>query len=77
MGSMKVTDAVFCGDIHSNFIAVGCGDGNMLGYNLDTAECLYGYGCDNKGAVKCLKINPKRKSIITGGDSGEALQLMF
>jgi hypothetical protein len=75
LGSMKATDSVFCGDIYNNFVAVGCGDGNMLGYNIDTMQCLYGYGCDSKGGVKCLKISDKR--IITAGDSGQALQLIY
>jgi hypothetical protein len=72
---MKSTDAVFCGDIYNNVIAVGCGDGNMLAYNLDTMQCLYGFGCDNKGGIKCLKI--LQRKIITGGDSGQALQLVY
>lgn len=74
---MKATDAVFCGDIYENFLVAGCGDGNILGYNLDTLQCLYGFGCDNKGGVKCVKILPSQSRIVTGGDSGEALELIF
>jgi WD40 repeat protein len=77
IGNMKATDSVFCGDIYENFVAVGCGDGNLLGYNLDTMECLYGYGCDNKGGIKCLKILPEKGKIVTSGDAGEGLQLVF
>ncbi len=77
IGTMKATDAVFCGDIYESFIAVGCGDGNLLAYNLDTLECLYGYGCDTKGGIKCLKIIPNKGKIITAGDSGQGLQLLF
>jgi WD40 repeat protein len=45
--SMPATDAVFCGRIVNNNLAiVGCGDGNILAFDLDKDECLYGYGAD-------------------------------
>jgi hypothetical protein len=34
---MKTTDAVFCGKVLENICIVGCGDGNILAYDLDTA----------------------------------------
>lgn len=77
IGVMKTTDSVFCGDIYNSFIAVGCGDGNLVAYNLDTLECLYGFGCDSKGGIKCVKILPDKGKIVTAGDSGEGLQLLF
>ena len=43
---MNSTDAVFCGEVLENLILVGCGDGNILCFNLDNNECLYGYGAD-------------------------------
>jgi WD40 repeat protein len=65
IATMKATDSIFCGQVVNNFLAVGCGDGNLLAYNTDTADCLFGYGCDNKGGVKFLKILPDKKKIIT------------
>lgn len=45
--SMPATDAVFCGKIVNNNLAiVGCGDGNILAFDLDKDQCLYGYGAD-------------------------------
>jgi len=32
---MNATDAVFCGKIISNLAVVGCGDGNILAFDLD------------------------------------------
>ena len=29
-----------------NIVIVGCGDGNILAYDLDNGQCLYGYGVD-------------------------------
>lgn len=77
IGELKSADAVFCGDIYDNFLAVGCGDGNLLAYNLDTMECLYGYGCEEKGGIKIVKILPEKKRILTAGDSGKGLELVF
>jgi hypothetical protein len=79
IGVMKATDSILCGDLHpsESFVAVGCSDGNMLAYNLDTLECLFGYGCDNSGGIKNIKILPEKGRIITSGDSGQGLQLLF
>jgi WD40 repeat protein len=46
-GTMQTTDAVFCGKIIQNNLAIaGCGDGNIIAFDLDSNECLYGYGAD-------------------------------
>jgi hypothetical protein len=68
---------VLCGDLYDSFLAVGCADGNMLAYDIDTLTCSFGYGCDQTGGVKCLKIIPEKNRIVTGGDSGEGLELIF
>ena len=67
---MNATDAVFCGNILENLCLVGCGDGNILCYDLDSGDCLYGYGVDQAGAVHCMAINEDRDCLVTGGDSG-------
>jgi hypothetical protein len=43
---MKTTDAVFCGETIENLVIAGCGDGNILSFDIDSGECLYGYGVD-------------------------------
>ena len=69
--SMPATDAVFCGKIVNNNLAiVGCGDGNILAFDLDKDQCLYGYGADQVGAVHCLAPTEDYSGLITGGDSG-------
>ena len=77
IGNMKSADAVFCGDICGNILAAGCGDGNLLCYNLDTMECLWGYGCEKKGGIKIVKFVPEKSKILTAGDSGQGLELCF
>jgi WD40 repeat protein len=77
IGTMKSTDSIYCGDINNNFIVVGCADGSLLAYNLDTLECLFGYGCDNKGGLKNVHILEDKRRIVTSGDSGEGMQLLF
>ena len=77
IGELKTSDAVFCGDVYQNVVAVGCGDGNLLAFNLDTDECLFGYGCEKKGAVRIVKFVPEKKRIITAGETGQGLQLVF
>ena len=77
IGELKSTDAVFCGDICGNAVAAGCGDGNLLCYNLNTMECAWGYGCEKKGGIKFVKFVPEKMKILTGGDSGQGLELLF
>jgi len=36
MASMNATDAIFCGKVVNNNLAIaGCGDGNILAFDLD------------------------------------------
>ena len=41
-GTMKTTDAVYCMETIHNLTLAGTGDGNILCYDNDTLECLYG-----------------------------------
>ena len=77
LGEMQTTDAVFCGDIYKDILFVGCGDGNMLAFNLDTQECMYGYGADSKGAVEVIKYFEAYNCVVAGGDSGQLLKINF
>lgn len=78
ISSMKATDAVFCGALHeSSFLTVGCGDGNLLGYDLNKFDCSWGYGVEEQGGVRCVYIDSQRGRIITGGDSGKGLEVIF
>ena len=51
---MNTTDAVFCGKVFDNLAIAGCGDGNILAFDLDQNKVLYGYGADSIGAVHCM-----------------------
>lgn len=78
--STQSTDAIFCGELldGGNLCVTGCGDGNIVAFDLARGgECLYGYGCDEVGAVHCIGQTPDKKGLVTGGDSGKALKLNF
>lgn len=78
--AMKTTDAVFCGEMLKDRVAlVGTGDGNLLAFDLQAPgnDCMYGYGCDEVGAVHCMQVCPDLKGLCTGGDSGQALKIIF
>ena len=71
MATMNATDAVFCGQAVDSLVVAGCGDGNLLAFNLRKGgDCLYGFGADDVGAVHCMQVAPDRKSLVTGGDAG-------
>ena len=74
---MNTTDAVFCGTLVQNLAVTGCGDGNILAFDLDQNKCLFGYGADSMGAVHCMKPTEDFKALITGGDSGQGLKINF
>ena len=76
-GGMDTTDAVICGKTLGSLAVVGCGDGNILTFDLDSNQCLFGYGADPAGAINCLGITPSSDALITGGDSGQALKINF
>ena len=42
-GVMKASDAVFCVETFEDITIAGTGDGNILAYDNNTSECLYGY----------------------------------
>lgn len=77
IGELKSTDAVYCGDILGNVVVAGCGDGNLLCYDLNTMECAWGYGCEKKGGIRCVSFVPDKMKILTAGESGQGLELVF
>ena len=77
ISSLQSSDAVFCGDVCGNIVAAGCGDGNLICYNLAKMETLWGYGCEKQGGIKCVKFVPEKMKILTGGDTGQGLELVF
>ncbi len=41
--TMKTTEVVYSVETVNNLIVAGCGDGNLVFFDGDTQECLYGY----------------------------------
>lgn len=74
---LQTTDAVFCGDLYGGVLVAGCGDGNLLGYDLNSMECAWGYGVEEKGGVRCCMINENKSRIFCGGDSGQGIGVVF
>jgi len=52
-GTMKATSPVHCLETIHNLTIAGTEDGNILAYDNDTFECLYGYNV-LKIKIKCL-----------------------
>lgn len=78
VSEMNATDAIFCAKLIDNNLAIcGCGDGNILAFDLTQGKCVYGYGADSVGAVNCLEMAPDGSGLITGGDSGQGLFIKF
>lgn len=61
--------------MRDSLLVTGCGDGNILTFDLANLECLWGYGVDEAGAVHCLAVAPDLKSLVTGGDAGQPLKV--
>jgi len=76
-GTMAGTDAVFCLENIHNITLAGSGDGNLLAYDNDTCECLYGYGVMQKGAVRCIKIAEDKTKLVAAGDDPTPLLLYY
>jgi len=49
---MEATAQVFSIELMHHLVIAGCADGNMLVYDTNNGECLYGYGVMKKGEVK-------------------------
>jgi WD40 repeat protein len=44
VGTLKASEAIFDIDLVYNLTVAGLGDGNVMVYDNDTCECLYGLG---------------------------------
>lgn len=78
IATMNTTDAVFSGEVQENLILAGCGDGNVLAFDITQGgECVWGYGADEAGAIHAMKVTPDLNALITGGDSGAPLKMVF
>ena len=42
-GQFETSDAVFTLETVYNLTIAGCGDGNLIVFDNDTGECLYGF----------------------------------
>ena len=74
---MKSTDKILKSDILGSILITGCQDGNLLCYNIDLMECIWGYCCVKKGGVKFCNIINEKNKIVTIGEDGESLILNF
>ena len=77
IGRLKCSDAAFTMVTAWNYTAVGCGDGNLLVFNNDTQECLYGFGAMSKGAVHAMKVSDDFTKLVVCGDDPTSLLINF
>lgn len=70
LNTFETSDAVFSLEMVYNLTVAGCGDGNIIVFDNDTGQCLYGFvfifsnqinfnsfGAMSKGGIRCLKAN--------------------
>lgn len=76
-GRMKCSDAAFTMVCPYNLTAVGCGDGNLLVFDNDTQECLYGFGVMSKGAVHAIALSDDKSKLVVCGDDPTSLLMKF
>jgi hypothetical protein len=48
---------LFCLEGVDDTLLVGSEKGNVLGYDIFSGKCLYGYGTMKKGACRIIKLN--------------------
>lgn len=60
-----------------NMTVVGVGDGNVLVFDNDTQECLFGFGCMRQGGVRCLKLSEDKSRLVACGDDPTSIVLDF
>ncbi len=77
IGEMKSTDQILKADILGSILITGCQDGNLLCYNIDLMECIWGYCCVKKGGIKFCNIIKEKNKIITIGENNQGLLLNF
>ena len=75
--TLKANGGIFCGEVVGNLFACGCADGNLIVFDMDTQEALFGFGVENVGGVNCIGISQNRRKLISGGDGGAPLLLNF
>lgn len=76
-GEMRATGEILCGTMAHNKVAVGCSDGNLLVYDTDIQDCIFGFGAERAGGISCVALTPDNKKLITGGESGTPLLISF
>ena len=77
VGRLKCKDAVFCFEPAFNYVAAGCGDGNLLFFDTDTQKCLYGFGAMKIGTIHCMKLNDDCSKLVACGDDPTSILVKF
>jgi len=77
VGSLVTKAIICCGVVHRNVAVAGCGDGNLIFYDIDEMKTLYGFGAASAGPISCLKLNDTHTRLVAGGDNGHGLVLHF
>lgn len=76
-GVMKASDAVFCVETFEDITIAGTGDGNILAYDNNTSECLYGYGVMKQGGVRLIQKTDDLTRLVAVGDDPEPMLLYY
>ena len=76
-GHVDTKDMIFAVERNDNLIILGTGGGNILVYDAQTNECLYGYGVMKKGCCRLLGLNRKKTRLVCAGEDDNAKLLLF
>jgi WD40 repeat protein len=70
-------DMLFAMEHVEDLTVVGTGRGNILVYDNNTGECLYGFDVMKKGVCRLLGLNKLKTRLVCAGEDENAMLLSF
>ena len=70
-------DMLFAMEHVNDLTILGTGSGNILTYDNNSGECLYGYGVMKKGVCRLLGLNKNKTRLACAGEDDNATLLCF
>ena len=70
-------DMLFAVERCKDLLILGTGGGNVLVYDLQSGECLYGYGVMKKGCCRLLGLNTNKTRLACAGEDDNATLLVY
>lgn len=74
---LKTDNSVFSMDSFRNYVVLGLENSNIYVYDLDTTECIWGFGILREGGVTNINISESGDFMLCSGENPQALVLKF